>query len=377
MATEEILFITHKTFTDEGSAEGGVKYCTLEYIEMLGTGYKVNVLKVDYNKSWSYRVKSKLGIDAYEEYDPAASHDKLAAYINEHKVNKIFLNLSNASQFAEYIKKKFSNGNVKVILCSHGNESGDFLHQSVRFKKTMPFFKRIFSAYRLGLILKKELNYRLHYFDLVLTVSEIEKNLEYWLGAKKVYMIPRVLKNQFLSWQPEKQSAGFIGDLSHYPNYFGLSELCSALSEMRGAAHLKIYVAGHKNKNLTALAQQYKFIYPLGYLDNVLLEKEAARWNYFLNPVFYYSKGVSTKLEKGMNWGLPVLSTPAGNRGYEFGQNKIPTYNTPAEMANALFSKMSDTSTVVEDKLIVENAITTCPGYEKHINSIKKLLEEN
>ena len=375
MPAEEILFITHKNFADDHSPEGGVKYCTLEYIALLESGYKVNILKVEYNRSFLYRVKAKLGIDAYEDYDPGASHAAIALLISRHNIRNIFINLSNASQFAGYIKTRFPTANLKLILCSHGNESGDFLHQSVRFKKTMPFFKRIFSTYRLGLILKKELLFRLCYFDLILTVSEIEKNLEYWLGAKCVYMVPRVFKKQFLHREPIQNTAGFIGDLSHYPNHYGLSELCAALEKIPGSARIKIFVSGHIHPNLTALAGKYKFLHPLGYLDNEILEKEASGWCYFLNPVFYYSKGVSTKLEKAMNWGLPVLSTPAGNRGYEFGDHSITTYANASEMASALIFKMADPQQMKEDKAAVEKIVSESPDYKEHIKNIQNLLE--
>jgi len=41
--------------------------------------------------------------------------------------------------------------------------------------------------------------------------------------------------------------------------------------------------------------------------------------------------GCSTKVATGLSWGLPLLTSRAGLRGYQ--ENGIPTCDTPAQMA--------------------------------------------
>ncbi len=330
---------------------------------------------VGYNRSLLFRIKFRLGIDAYEEYVPADYHKELEDFIINKGIRKIFINLSNLSEFAAYIKTAFANYDVKTILCSHGNESGDFLHQSVRFTDTLNKAKNLFSPYRLGKVLQKEALYREQSIDCVLTVSEVEESIEKWLGAKKVCNIPRVLKNEFITWQPTKGRIGFVGDTSHPPNYFGLLKLCEAFAAHGIPDGLDIRIVGKENNITASLRSRFPFVTITGYLDNDQLIAEAGTWNYYLNLVFYYSKGVSTKLQKGLNWGLPIMSTTAGNRGYVFNKGNLPVYDTPETMAIALHEKLQNENMVIADRQQTIHAVNNTVTYHGIMNDISAVLE--
>lgn len=371
---EKILFITNKLFIDETMPEGGVRYCTKDYIDLLQTKFEMVLFPISFNRSLLFRIKSKLGVDVLEDHNPKDFKDALFAIIEEKKIKKIFLNLSTASFISQIIKEKFGDS-VKVILCSHGIEGGDFLHNSVRFKALAPKIHQSTSPYRLGKILQKELIFRINYIDLVLTVSEIEVAIEKWIGAKKVFFVPRIFAADFISWKPEMGKIGFIGDLNHYPNYYGLLKLCESIAKKNIAEKVAIQVVGKESKNLQSIIEKYPFVHALGYLDNDQLKIEAATWMYYLNLVFYYSKGVSTKLAKGMNWGLPIISTEAGNRGYNFNKGAVITVNDVNEIAEVIVSRFSDINKLENDKKNVELAVETSDKYEDIMRSLYPVIE--
>src|SRR6201987_5763267 len=225
---EKILFITNHLFIDEQAQEGGVSYCTKDFINLLKTRYEVILFPVSFNSSFLYRLKSKLGIAVFEDYAPQEVASSLFKTIKESGIKKVFINLSTALSFSKIISEKFGS-NIKIILCSHGIEGGDMLHNAVRSDHSLSGFQQLASSYKLGGTLKKELEYRKNYIDLVLTVSEIEASIEKWMGAKKVFFVPRTFLKDLVSWMPVKGRLGFVGDLNHFPNYYGLLQLCEAI----------------------------------------------------------------------------------------------------------------------------------------------------
>jgi len=370
---EKILFITNQLFIDEQAPEGGVSYCTKDFVDLLKTKYQVILFPVSFNSSLLYRIKLKLGISVFEEYAPGDSKEALYKTIAANNIQKVFINLSTALPFSKTISDKFG-ATIKIILCSHGIEGGDMLHNAVRTNKKLSPFQQFTSSYKLGGTLKKELGYRINYIDLVLTVSEIEVAIEKWMGAKKVFFVPRTLKEDFISWDPVMGRIGFVGDLDHFPNYYGLVQLCEAISLNNMASKISVRVAGKAGKQLNLILQKYSFVRALGYLDNEQLKAEAASWMYYLNLVFYYSKGVSTKLGKGMNWGLPVISTEAGNRGYVFKEGGVLTVNNADEIISIVQSRIADKEQLTIDRNNIVLAVKASDKYEDIMNTVSPLL---
>jgi hypothetical protein len=241
--------------------------------------------------------------------------------------------------FAQVIKEEFNQ--VKVILCSHGNESGDFLHHSFRFKQGQNWLQHVKNSFLFAKMIEKEVDFRLRFLDLVLTVSEVEEGVEKWLGAKKVFMVPRVLKNETIRWDPQYGRVGFLGDLSHKPNYEGVVSFCDAIVKS-GNKDLKLRLLGNPESLGNQLANKYPFVDYCGFVSDDNINEEVATWSLFLNLVFYFSRGVSTKLSKGLSWGIPVLSTTYGNRGYAIPSGMLISAETPSEMAKLAIKLISD-----------------------------------
>jgi len=366
----EAIFISNSIYFDDSKKEGGVKLCTREYLALIKLLFNVTLFHVNYHIDVCYRIRVKLGVNIYNDYNTKEYAQQLTDTIRKNNVSLVFLNLSNTASFAEIIKKEFGE-NVKVVLCSHGNESGDFLHEATRFKKEMPFYRKLLSSFTLGSMLKKEAEFRQDFIDAVLTVSPIEEALEKWLGAKKVLMVSRTIKPDFLNWQPVAGRVGFIGDLSHGPNYFAINEVCKSLNHFSRKG-IEMRIVGSPERIGTALQNKYSFVVYTGYLNEIELENEVSTWSAFLNPVFYYSRGVSTKLAIAFGWGLPVITTSIGCRGYQWEKNNPIFAESPAEMAKMINDYSTDMSILKNKRKEILDLVNSSLGLE---GISKRLLE--
>ena len=366
------LFISNSIYFDETKNEGGVTRCTREYLALLKTIFNVVLFPVHYHTTILYRVRVKLGLNVYNDYHPADYKKELMLAIRENNVNIVFLNLSNTASIAAMIKEEF-NGKVKVILCSHGNESGDFLHEATRFQKKVPFYRSFFSSWTLGSMLKKEAGYRQKYIDGILTVSPVEEALEKWIGAKNVLMIPRTISPEPIDWKPVPGRIGFMGDLSHWPNYFGVEEVCKALSNSPGKG-IELRLVGSPENLGLKLAKTYSFVKYRGYLNKTELEAEASAWSFFLNPVFYYSRGVSTKLAKALGWGLPVITASIGCRGYSWKKGNPVFAESPEETARKINEYAPDINLINESAKEIKELVGSSPSLESISHDLQDFL---
>jgi hypothetical protein len=89
------------------------------------------------------------------------------------------------------------------------------------------------------------------------------------------------------------------------------------------------------------LARRHGFVDYLGPLNDDALRAEAATWCCFVNPIFVYSKGCSTKLAVALGWGLPIATTRYGARGYLWDEGAIPLADDPTELADLVLGHTS------------------------------------
>lgn len=362
------LFLSNQKFLSDSFAEGGVKFCTDEFLALINTGFTVINFPVEYTTGPRFRIKKKLGISAYDEYAPKQYLAALKEAVIKNDVKYIFLNLTNTAPFAKVIKASFPD--VKVILCSHGNESGDHLHEIAMHGAFNS--KKKLQTYMLGNMLVKEAEQREH-IDLVLTVSDVEAGIEKWLGAKQVYMVPRHIDNIKKHYKPISGRVGFFSDLSHRPNLYGILEVCKAINAA-GYKDLTLILAGGGAEAGKKLAQDFSFVKYVDYLPEDKLTEEVVSWTFALNPVFYYSRGVSTKLGKSLGMGLPVITTQKGLRGYEWSEGELPVANDAREMAALIHKLSTDAAAGEHYKNEVYKIQQSSPSYQQMISEIKKLL---
>ena len=367
---QKALFITNSIYVDLSKKEGGVRNCTQEFINLIKVKFEVIVFKVDYDNNFLYKIRVRLGLNIYNDYKPQEYKSELIEIIKRNNPKFIFLNLSNTMTFSSIIKK--INPEIKVVLCSHGNESGDYLHQSVKFIDLLSFFKRMTSTYTLGALLKKESLFRQQYIDMVLSISEVEENIEKWLGAKKVFMVPRTILPDFKLIKSQLNKVGFIGDLSHTPNYTGIISYCDQLSKLDH--EIKFCIVGGPKEIGETIQSRYSFVYYKGFLEEKELLEEISTWSYFLNLVFYYSRGVSTKLAKALGWGLPVLTTIEGNRGYKWQNGTLNVCNNAQQMALQTIEYAGDLNKIMNDQEEVINVVQSSPDFVEIMEELYPIL---
>ena len=320
---KKALFISQDLFLNESNLSGGVTLCTKDYMNVISTNFELIPFPIKTRLNIIPKILNKLGLLGYHPLSLSKKNISLISnLINKNSIEYIFINHAYISSISINLKDNFKD--VKVVLCSHGNESGDFLHQITRFSNNISGLARFFGKFKLGTLLSEEVKYRRYYIDVVLTVSEIEESIEKWLGAKNVYFLPRIFEVKFISWKPINRKIGFVSDISHEPNFDSIFKLCSAINKSNLKSIIKIRLIGKDHSRYTYLKNTFSFVECTGYLNENDIVSEIGSWHYYLNLVDYYSKGVSTKLAYGMNLGVPVISTKIGTRGYYFPENTGP-----------------------------------------------------
>lgn len=369
------LFLSNEIYFDASKNEGGVKVCSEEYLNLIRELYSVTLFIVKNRDSIIYRVLVKLGLNVYNDYITERYILSLGEVIKNNKIEIVFLNLSNTAPFAQSIKQSIGS-HIQIIICSHGNESGDFLHVNTRFRFHIPFYRLFFSNFVLGKMLVLEALSRQKYIDAVLTVSDIEVAIEKWVGAKNVYLVPRTISINNLEHKPRLGRVGFLGDLSHAPNFYGISKVCEELNRMPDIMNFEVILVGSSPLYGSQLANRYPFVKYMGYMHNTELELEVSTWAFFLNPVFYYSRGVSTKLAKALSWGIPVLSTSIGCRGYKWRSGSIILAETPLEMATSIYNLAFDSKEIKTAQVEIMNLANSTLSIKDIASDISQFLKK-
>ncbi len=341
MTKHNALFLTHRTALHSGIT-GGVQLCSQEFRHIIENISDIALTDyyVPYTKKISQRVSIRLGIENYSMYDVKKDAPDLLKHIRDNQVGIVFINMTSLVRFARPVKEAFGD-RVKIILLSHGNHSGDFLHLITKPLTKPSGLRRMMNKIRLGLLVSTEAEYRVRFLDGVVTLSETESQIENWFGGKRVVFLPRRLYQDFLAYAPVPGRIGFVGRLDHPPNLQGLSILLDALQK-RDHAGIAIRVVGAPESFGRQLQQQYPFITYLGELPDKDLETEVASWSILLNPVWWYSTGASTKLSRAISWGVPIISTTAGMRGYNWKDGRMMVADTPEGMADEMLRTAVD-----------------------------------
>jgi hypothetical protein len=358
-STKTALFITHPNSL-ESHVTGGVQLCSQEFLSILKeSGFIINPYFVNYTTRLFDRILIKLKIDNYRHFNVNRYLKGIINQIEENKVSLIFINMATLVRFAKPIKKRFGE-KVKIVLLSHGNLSGDFLHLTTKPIKKQNVITKFRNIVRLGYLIHTESFYRNYFLDAVLTVSEAETQIENWFGAKKTIFIPRLLEKKDIPLHTIYNRVGFVGRLDHPPNYQGITLLLKEISKLNPAPDFRLVGApvnwGRK------IASQFPFVTYLGELSDHELEKEASSWSLFLNPVFWYSTGVTTKLAWALSRGIPVVTTTPGMRGYKWKRGDLPITETPIKMAEYINLYIENPSLSedlkIEVGLIINNSYT-------------------
>lgn len=341
---KKAIFLSHKNAL-RSDITGGVQLCSQEFYEVIKNISELNLEEyhVPYTKNILQRVRMKIGMENYSMYNVKKDKTSLIKYISENAVEVVFINMASLVRYAGPIKENFGK-KVKIVLLSHGNHSGDFLHLITKPVKKQNAFRRFLNKLRLGSLISTEAMYRNKYLDAVITLSETERQIENWFGAKKSIFLPRRLYAEFLDHRPIKGRVGFMGRLDHPPNLQGISIFLDELQKVNN--NVEIRIVGAPDEYGKQLQKKYPFINYLGELSDKALEAEVATWALLLNPVWWYSTGASTKLAKAISWGVPIITTTAGMRGYQWGKGELMVADTAKEMVKKTIDAVFDNGVI-------------------------------
>ena len=319
------LFVSEPGFLDPAKS-GGVQRCTLEYVALLkAAGFCVEHHAITATRSVISRLKARAGVDVYDLYGPELAQG-IAASANRTRATLIALNQAYLLPVASELRVRCPS--ARIVVLSHGNESGDFLHETVRTERSAS--RSALDAARLGAMVRSEARGFMD-VDAVLCLSETERQINLWLGAREAVTVPRTWTPQFLDWSPVRGRVGFVGALDHLPNTEGIGRVLDALADANTSdVEVRIVGGGGGGPELT---RRFRGATYLGRLSDDELLAEASTWTLFLNPVWWYARGATTKLAQAISWGLPIVTSDPGTRGYEWSDGDLVTAETPEAMA--------------------------------------------
>jgi hypothetical protein len=318
------LFVSHRGYLE--GAPGGAQVCTREYIEVLRrAGVDLVLRPVELDQRPQTRLLKRLDRSSYVRPTPPGAADAIAEEARARSADFIFLNQMVLAGLAPRLRPQIPSG-CRIVALSHGLESTDLAHL-IRLKAALPLSgRRAASSAALGRALIVE--QRLHAgLDLVCALSEFDVTLHRWLGASDAGWTPRVIEPAPLAWSPTGDRLGYFGTLDHAPNLEGLALTLEALTR-RAPPGLRVRVVGAPAR-IGDWLRRFACVDYLGPLDDGALAAEAAGWSAVMHPIFCLPRGCSTKLAQAIGWQIPIVTTTAGRRGYDWRDGALITADTP------------------------------------------------
>ncbi len=361
------LFVSHQNALEP--VAGGIQIFTREHLAvMAAAGFDLTVLSYNTDRRWQTRLRRLLRRRPYANLLPPTLADEIVAACRRADCRHVFLNLEETAEVAVELKQRLGD-DVLVVLLSAGLNSVDELH-SLRGKGTEAVTAGEFAF--LGQQFLTEMRHRCS-LDLVLCLAPFEVEIERWLGARKVDWLPRTIPVNPLPWHPAGQRLGCVSTLHHYPNMEGLILFLDAFSRIAPPPARFRLVGGPRAKG-EALARSYPCMDYVGPLDDAALAVEAATWNCFVHPLFYYARGCSTKLAVALGWHLPVATTHAGARGYAWREGDLLLTNNPDGLA-ALACRYFDLKVADAAREQVKMAVRSSPTLRDVAEKLRTILD--
>lgn len=333
---------------------GGVQIYTREMLATLElAGFALTVVEYEPDRRPVTRLKRRLRPKPYANLLPPDLAGQVAQARNESRARFIFLNGVDLAPLSAALRVLLPN-ETQLVLLSYGLHSVDFLH-TVRARDGMTAT----AAQILGSQQFAECQQR-KAIDHVFCLAPFEAEIERWLGARKVDWLPRTLPPAApLPWQPDSNRIGCVSTLDHPPNWEGLVLFLCALDPIAPSS-LRFRLVGGPESDGRKLAAEFSRVDYLGPLDDAALAAEAKTWSCFVHPLFCYARGCSTKLAVALGWNIPTVTTPAGARGYVWGEGSIPLAETPAALA-ALAIQLLETAAAAEARDRIRQVASSLP----------------
>ncbi len=299
-------------------------------------GFQLQVISYEFKRSMKHRLATRLLPKLLPDREPSELTEKIECGLADGGVKFVFHAMNSFPGVLRRVNQRFPE--VRQVMLSHGTESIDFcIEQGIRRETGNENRFRVTAERMLGQALLEQMEQRRH-VDAVLTLSPLDAEVEKWLGARKVLWVPRTIPGDSLKIRPMDGRVGCVATLDHPPNFSGLHDLLRELEGKR-PPNFRLRLVGGPVACGAALAERYGFVEYLGPLTDGELRAEAASWCCFVNPIFVYSKGCSTKLAVGLGWGLPVATSRFGARGYTWDERAVPLAENPSGLAELVLER--------------------------------------
>jgi len=356
---------------------GGVQLCSREFLAIVqATAESTRLHPVRPARGVGFRIRRRLHLGSYLGYDVSAQSAALATVIREQAIDHVFINRAELLRFAPALRQLAPA--TRLILMSHGNQTGDDLYEVTgQSGRRTGGWHRFTATWQMGLDLRTESWHRRHGLDAVCVMSEEERTLERWLGAGCTVVLPRRLEATPLSRTPVTNRIGYVGTLDHTPNRVALETVCRELALNTKPAGLELRVCGGPAPVGEDFAARFPFVRYLGRLDDQALRSEAATWSLMLNPLFWLSRGASMKLATALGWGLPVLTTKAGARGYEWGGAAVPVCaDDPRQFVQTALELLANPTALAAAGTAARTAVGSAPNLDALAARLRQALQK-
>ena len=325
-----LLFVSHPEHLD-APIPGGIQVCTQEYCRLLAAaGFELIRHPVDPSRSFWTRLRIKAGVDTYDRHDFATMLQSVLSTLKATGCAVVAINQVSLLPLGRLLKAELGD-RVTVICLSHGSESGDVLHEVVR-EATHGAIRDRLAEWRLGRMVATESRLFMTAADVLLTLSETDDAIARWQGSERTLVVPRTWAAEPLQESWPSGVIGYLGTLHHKPNWDGLLAVLTALASLDHSG-VEVRVVGGPDAVGARLAASFPSVTYVGHLPESELLEEARRWSTVINPVFWNARGASTKLAKAISWGIPIVSSRVGARGYRGITDEVIWADSPAEMA--------------------------------------------
>lgn len=309
-----VFVATRNSMSDE---PGGQQICTREYIAAIeAAGISLVNVIFEPTNGWLEKIGRRVDRRPFRWFIPNDLTDRIEEVVRSTDADFIFLNTTDVAHVAADLSNRGVRG-ARVLL-SHGLMSVDFIHW-LRTQNGRSDFAGVGAAQerRLGQTLIEECKHRQH-LDAILCLSDFELEIEKWLGARRALSVPRVVKKSPVDWSPVQGRIGYVGRLDHPPNLEGLLAVLRELRRRNDDGCVEVRLVGAPVNVGRELEREFGFVRYLDVLTDAELAQEAASWTCSINPILCFAMGASTKLAVIISWGIPVITTPQGARGYEW-----------------------------------------------------------
>lgn len=315
-----VLVATRNSLKESG---GGVQRCTGDYLSLLRSDFELHIVDFNTDHRWRTRIANRVFGNGYRRQVPPTLAPRIEQVIERTGSDVVLFNLLDFPNEAQRLRSRFVN-KVRLVHLSHGLASTDIaIAQRERRAASVAVdhLNRAMAA-ELGSRLQFEMDYRQH-VDLSICLSPLDAELERWLGARRTCWFARAIREAALELQPIDGRIGCVATLDHPPNRSGLETFCAALQQFQTNG-VTLRLVGSPEKIGRQLNNRFGFVQFLGALSDEDLRAEAATWCCFVHPLFSYARGCSMKIGVALGWGLPIVTTSAGSRGYIWDEHVAP-----------------------------------------------------